>query len=130
MYALAKDSLTERLKSDAEMSAFLTKLIVQGLLMLVEDEVTIRCRAADDKVVQGILKAASDEYAKIIQKETGANKSSRLTVDSEKLPAGSLGGIVLKCQGGSITVDNTIDSRLELVMEQAKPKIRKLLFDA
>jgi len=127
--SLAREDLTARLRSEAEMGAFITKLIVQGMLMLVEDDVVVRCRATDDKVVQGAFKNAQDDYAQIILKETGATKATKLVLDSAKLDAKCLGGVVLTCQEGSITVDNTIDSRLELVMEQAKPRIRKLLFD-
>lgn len=127
--ALAKDDITAKLKSESEMKGFATKLIVQGMLMLLEDEVTVRCRAKDDGVVQSAFAAAQAEYTKIIQSETGASCNARLSLDSTKLDAGSLGGVVLTCQNGSITVDNTIDSRLALVMEQAKPRIRSLLFN-
>lgn len=127
---LAEEELSAKLKSESEMGGFLTKLIAQGLLMLVEDDVQVRCRAADDKIVSGIMKAAADEYSKIIQGETGATKTVKLSLASEKLRADGLGGVVLACQNGTITIDNTIDSRLGLVMEQAKPRIRKLLFDA
>ena len=126
--ALAREDITAKLKSEKELGAYLTKLIVQGMLMLVEDEVSVRCRAVDDGVVKGILGDAQAEYAKIIKGETNAEKATVLSLDAGKLPAGSIGGVVLTCQKGSITVDNTIDSRLELVMEQAKPRIRQLLF--
>jgi len=126
--ALAREDITAKLKSEKELGAYLTKLIVQGMLMLVEDEVSVRCRAVDEGVVKGILGDAQAEYAKIIKGETNAEKATVLSLDAGKLPAGSIGGVVLTCQKGSITVDNTIDSRLELVMEQAKPRIRQLLF--
>jgi len=126
--ALAREDITAKLKSEKELGAYLTKLIVQGMLMLVEDEVSVRCRAVDEGVVKGILGDAQTEYANIIKGETNAEKSTVLSLDAGKLPAGSIGGVVLTCQKGSITVDNTIDSRLELVMEQAKPRIRQLLF--
>jgi len=67
------------------------------------------------------------------------NKTAKLTIDkSNRLapaPGGQpgascLGGVVLACQNGNITVDNTIDSRMGLVMEQAKPMIRQLLFSS
>jgi len=129
--SLAREDIAAKLRSESEMGAYLTKLIVQGMLMLVEDEVTVRCRAADEGVVQSILGDAQAEYSRIIKDETNADKTTELTLDSEnKLPANGIGGVVLTCQFGSITVDNTIDSRLELVMEQAKPRIRQLLFDA
>jgi len=117
---------------------FVTQLIVQGLLMFLESEVSIRCRESDTALVQGCIKDASDQYARLIKAETGATKACNLTIDkSTYLPAAPvagrdgpscLGGIVLSCQGGKITVDNTIDMRLKLVMEQAKPAIRGLLF--
>jgi len=133
----SKDSLIEGLKSEAQHKAFITKLIVQGLLMLLEDDVQVRCRASDDALVQACLKPAAAEYAKVIQAETGAKKQCKVALDTTvKLPPAPtgapgpscLGGVVLACQSGTITIDNTIDSRLGLVLEQAKPTIRELLF--
>jgi len=139
---LAEDSkaqLVEELKSEAKAKEFTTKLIVQGLLMLLEDEVLVRCRACDKAMVEGCLSNAAAQYAKVVKDSTGAAKSCKLKLDEAvKLsppPSAAqhgdscLGGVVLACQGGSITIDNTIDSRLALVLEQAKPTIRKYLFD-
>mmetsp|Transcript_50340 Transcript_50340/g.155617 ORF Transcript_50340/g.155617 Transcript_50340/m.155617 type:complete len:233 (-) Transcript_50340:162-860(-) len=132
-----KSSLVQELKSEANMKAFITKLIVQGMLMLLEDEVQVRCRSCDEAVVKTCLEPAMEEYSKVIQKETGSTKTCKLFIDTAvrlpEAPSGAngpscLGGVVLACQNGSITVDNTIDSRLGLVLEQAKPKIRSLLF--
>jgi len=133
----AKDGLSKAMKADDAQKAFLTKLIVQGLLMLLEDNVQIRCRACDDSLVQACLESAASEYSQLIQQETGTTKTVKLSLDTEvKLPPAPseqpgpscMGGVVLACQNGKITIDNTIDSRLALVLEQAKPKIRKLLF--
>jgi len=134
----SKASLTAKLKDQATMKQFVTKLIVQGLLMLLEDQVEVRCRACDDALVSSCMADAAREYTRIIQTETKAQKACTLSLDKTvKLPpapssAGHgpscLGGVVLACQNGSITIDNTIDSRLGLVMEQAKPTIRELLF--
>merc|ERR1712039_827502 len=107
-----------------------------------EDEVEVRCRASDDALVTSCLADAATEYAKAIESQTGAKKTCKVSLDKTvKLPPapGStqdwqglipscLGGVVLTCQNGAITIDNTIDSRLGLVMEQAKPTIRQLLF--
>ena len=126
----SKAGLKEKLKSSGAQSEFITKLIVQGLLMLLEEDVQVRCRASDDSVVSGCLEAAAAEFSKIISQETGAKKTVKLSLDtSVKLPTTCLGGVVLACQKGTITIDNTIDSRLDLVLEQAKPTIRKLLFN-
>eukprot|EP00929_Paragymnodinium_shiwhaense_P114992 TRINITY_DN83568_c0_g1_i1.p1 TRINITY_DN83568_c0_g1~~TRINITY_DN83568_c0_g1_i1.p1 ORF type:complete len:219 (-),score=64.97 TRINITY_DN83568_c0_g1_i1:90-746(-) len=118
-----------KLKEAGQDKAFVTKLILQGTLMLLESEVLVRCRQADAALVESCLSAASTQYAEVIKKETGATKSLKLTVDqSEWIPADSLGGIVLTCQGGKIKIDNTVNVRLNLVMEQDKPAIRQLLF--
>mmetsp|Transcript_67632 Transcript_67632/g.108922 ORF Transcript_67632/g.108922 Transcript_67632/m.108922 type:complete len:232 (-) Transcript_67632:96-791(-) len=133
----SKLQLVQQLKSEATLKSFITKLIVQGTLMLLEDDVQIRCRACDDAVVTACLDAASKEYSKVIKAETGATKAVKLSLDKDvKLPPAPssahgktcLGGVALACQNGTITVDNTIDSRLGLVLEQAKPTIRHLLF--
>lgn len=133
----AKAQLDRQLQGKAELKSFITKLIVQGLLMLLEDEVQVRCRACDDELVGACLAGAREEYEKVIEQETGAKKTCRLALDQAvKLPPAPtgepgpscLGGVVLACQNGAITIDNTIDSRLGLVLEQAKPTIRKLLF--
>jgi len=138
---ISKDSqqqLQKEMGDAAKNKAFVTKLIVQGLLMLLEDTVSIRCRAADVSMVEGCLPAACDEYSKLIQKDCGVAKACKLTVDKSAPLAAApvagsdakscLGGIVLSCQNNTIVVDNTVDVRLLYTMEQDKPAIRKLLF--
>merc|ERR1712060_632564 len=120
-------ALEKQLTSQDQYKAFVTKLIVQGLLMLLEDNVVVKCRQADKAVVNKCLADASAEYSKVIKTQTGADKTCKLTVD-EKDSINGLGGVILSCQDGKITIDNTIDLRLKLVMEQDKPAIRKSLF--
>merc|ERR1712087_123919 len=132
------DEVRQQLVAKGQDKAFVTKLIVQGLLMLLEDEVVVRCREADKSVVQACLQAASTEYSQVIKTQTGADKTCKLVIDEKDplpvAPQGGkdgpscLGGVVLACQNGKITIDNTIDLRLKLVMEQDKPAIRGLLF--
>jgi V-type H+-transporting ATPase subunit E len=133
----SKKAVAAELQTEANAKEFTTKLIVQGLLMLLEDVVLVRCRECDTSMVKGCLKTAEEEYAKVVKQESGAVKTCKLSVDDKvKLPPppgggdhrSCLGGVVLSCQGGKITIDNTIDSRLGLVLEQAKPTIRKKLF--
>lgn len=133
----AKDGLVKAMQAGDTQKAFITKLIVQGLLMLLEDNVRVRCRACDNSLVEACLESAASEYSKVIQQETGATKTVKLSLDTEvKLPPAPsgepgpscMGGVALACQNGAITIDNTIDARLCLVLEQAKPKIRQLLF--
>merc|ERR1711953_434139 len=104
------DEVRGKLTGASSDKAFITKLIVQGLLMLLEEQVVVKCRAADKGMVQGVLTAAAAEYSKLIKDETGADKKCTLTIDEkESLDASCLGGVVLANQDGKITIDNTID---------------------
>jgi len=133
----SKAALTKELGNKAKQTEFITKLVVQGLLMLLEDEVQVRCRTCDNDLVESCLATAAQQYSKIVESETGSKKLVRLSLDKANhlppAPTGQhgrscLGGVMLACHKGNITIDNTIDSRLDLVLEQAKPTIRQLLF--
>merc|ERR1712048_484590 len=136
----AKNQLMDAMKKDADAKKFVTSLIAQGLLMLLENEVVVRCRECDVKLVKACVDEAQKEYTKVIKQETNgkAEKTCKITIDEKNfLPKppvegqdgpSCLGGVVLECQKGKITIDNTIDLRLKLVMEQDKPAIRAKLF--
>jgi len=141
MTKIAEDvrgQVAQDLKNKDQSKKFVTKLIVQGLLMLLEPTVKVRCRECDKALVQSCIQPAAEEFAKVIKSETGATKSCKLTIDEKQYlnpppVAGSeapscLGGVVLLCQNDKISIDNTIDVRLQLVMEQDKPAIRQQLF--
>ena len=134
----SRAKLVQDLGAQDKSKAFITKLIVQGLLMLLEDEVAVRCRESDKAMVQQCLAGAAAEYSALIKAEAKVAKTVKLTIDTKFLPpapvAGKtelpscLGGVTLVCADGKITIDNTIDARLHLIMEQAKPEIRSMLF--
>jgi len=106
----------------------LISLIVQGALKLAEPTVAVKARAADANIVRSVLDAAAQKYSQVIKEATGTNLAIKLTLDSASLPAGCLGGVSLSCQGGSISVDNTLDARLNLCLEAERPALRKMLF--
>jgi len=126
-----REKLAKDLKDEGQSKPFVTKLITQGLLMLLETNVTVKCRKQDLNMVSSIVNKATEEYTAVIKEQTGASKQCKVDVDKNNfLPETSLGGVILSCHDGNITVDNTIDVRLKLVMEQDKPAIRRLLFPA
>merc|ERR1711865_122397 len=55
--------LQAELRSEATHKKLITKLITQGLLMLLEDDVSVQCRQVDEKLVQGCLADAAGSYA-------------------------------------------------------------------
>jgi V-type H+-transporting ATPase subunit E len=115
----------------------LTDLIVQGAITLLEPEIKVRCRQADMTIAKGVLKQAEGEFAKAVFQQTKVAKTVSFSLDTEKFlppPPGPgvnkscIGGVVLACHDGLITVDNTLDPRLRLIIEQDKPQIRAQLF--
>jgi len=129
--------LQAELRSEPKHKKLITDLIAQGLLMLLEDEVAVKCRQCDEKLVQGCLNDAASAYAQVIKQQTGVTKSVKLSIDKSGFlpgpPGGGagkscIGGIVLSCSNGAIKVNNTLDERLKLTMELDKPAIRSLLF--
>lgn len=128
MNTISKDVQVQLAKSGTD-KRFVTRLIVQGALMLLEPQVEVRCRESDVQLVQSCLADASTQFTNQIQMEAAVKKECKFTVaKGNYIPANNLGGIILACQDGKITIDNTIETRLKLAIEQDKPAIRKMLF--
>lgn len=109
----------------------LQKLIVQGLIKIEEDEITIYCRGQDVATVQKILPAAIQEYVDIIQRETTVKLEPKVTLNTDRskdLEDKTYGGVLLTALGGKIVCDNTMSARLQLVYEELLPSIRAILF--
>ena len=132
-----RDKLIKVTQESRGYSTLLTDLIVQGAITLLEADVKVRCRQADMTIVKGVLRAAETEYAKILMQQCKVAKDVKFTLDTEKFlppPPGPgvtkscIGGVILACHDGLITVDNTLDVRLKMIIEQDKPAIRNQLF--
>lgn len=109
----------------------LQKLIVQGLIKIEENEVTIFCRGDDVSTVKSILNAAVKEYVDLMKRESGVTLSPKVTLNSDRskdLQDSSFGGVLLTALNGKIVCDNTMNSRLQLVYEELLPSIRAILF--
>lgn len=109
----------------------LQKLIVQGLIKIEENEVTIFCRGEDVKTVTKILPDAIKEYVDIMKRESGVTLAPKVTLNADRskdLKETSYGGVLLTALNGKIQCDNTMSSRLALVYEELLPSIRAILF--
>ena len=109
----------------------LQKLIVQCLIKIEENEVTVYCRGEDLKTVETILPAAVQEYVEIIKRESGVTLVPKVSLNADRskdLKEVSYGGVLLTALQGKIVCDNTMSSRLNLVYEELLPSIRAILF--
>ena len=114
LFEAARGNLSSVTKDQSAYTALLQKLILQGLLQLMEPEVAITARSADVQLVQGVLDQAAQEYAS----KTGGRKV-KLSV-SEGLEKDSAGGVLLAGLNGMIKVNNTLDERLRLIEDKVR----------
>merc|ERR1719158_1697258 len=63
--------LLAELKSEPKHKKLITDLITQGLLMLLEEEVAVKCRQCDERLVQGCLADAAAQYTSVIRSQAG-----------------------------------------------------------
>lgn len=121
------DAAEEQLKlftqNKADYKPLLAGLIEEGLLALLEDEVTIKVRKAD----LALAKEAVDDAAKEFAEKSKITVKVHINEDDfldEKLS----GGVVVVNKSGKIEVNNTLEERLKLLSEEALPGLRLELF--
>ncbi|XP_041354944.1 V-type proton ATPase subunit E-like [Gigantopelta aegis] len=99
-------------------------LIAQGLFLLLEPVVILRCKEADVDIVKSVIPAAVHSY-----KTATKGREVQVTIDKDHyLTPDIAGGVELRAQGHKFTIDNTLDKRLELISYQMLPELREILF--
>ena len=93
--------------NDNAYKALMAKIVEDSLPSVGSDEVVIECTKNDAELVKKIV--------------TDLSKKSRIKARVSDQPINALGGIKVKSADGTMSFDNTIDSRLE----RLKPLIRK-----
>ena len=103
---------------------------------MLEENVAVKRRAVGKLLVQDCLAAAAVAYSKLIRDQIHSDKHCNLCIDDESLPPARCGedgpscpgGVCLACANGKITIHDTIDLMLKIVMSHKKPSIRAVLF--
>lgn len=109
--------------------ALCQKLLVQGLVKLMEKDVKVKCRQADVGMIKGVLEAVAADYKRLFKEQCGLDLECKLRLDDQNfLKADSAGGVVLMGHGNKIVCNNTLDARLKLCFEDLKPVVRSALF--
>lgn len=127
----AKQALVQRLNDKSTYKQVLEKLIVQGLIKLLESDVNIVCRKQDKDLIKSVLSSAKSTFESMMKEQTikFRNLQVEITVDDKyHLPEHIIGGVMMTAFKSKIRVDNTLDKRLDLLRQQAIPEIRNLLF--
>jgi V-type H+-transporting ATPase subunit E len=105
-----------------EYQSLLEKLILEGLYSLLEDSVVVICRSADQHLVESAIKVAQGQY----QEKT--HKRVTVAISNTTLPADGAGGVIIASKDERIKVNQTLEDRLETVMQALTPKVREMLF--
>lgn len=102
----------------------LYKLLLQGLLILLEPELGIRCKVEDKCLIKAWIPELLEEYTEVTQEPL------MLLMDEEDLDPEGVGGIELRCLDEKVFLVNTLDVRLESVCVWLMPEVRLELFGA
>lgn len=124
----ARDRLSSLSQDSSKYGPLMTKLIVQGLLQLLEKKVTLTIREKDADVA----KKSVDEAKKTYKEKSGRDVEIEV---KRGLAKDSNGGVLLWGHAGKIKVDNTLDERLKLVeelvsVENGSGRVQTLCFSA
>lgn len=127
------------IRGETKYEALMIDLIVQALLRLLESHVIVRCRECDKALCEKLLPQATKKYTEVIKKQANVQRVTHLEIDSQFLPpppsansAGRTcaGGVFLRTKNGKVTIDNTLDARLQIVTAECLPQIRQILFES
>lgn len=119
----AQHKLVELTSDPSMYEKVLQKLLEQGLFQLVERNVSVRCREADEQFVRNIIPDAVEEY------KQATKQNVTVTLDTQNyLPRDCSGGVELYTFNSKIKSINTLESRLDMISKQILPDIRVALF--
>ncbi|KJZ79390.1 V-type proton ATPase subunit E [Hirsutella minnesotensis 3608] len=123
IFQAAEKQLADGTKDKGRHQKILKGLILEGLYALNDKQVQLRARKKDYDLVKKALDEAVKEYKKEVAKDVEC-----LLDEENPLPEGSAGGVIIIGGGGKIDINNTFETRLELLKESAAPAVRESLF--
>jgi len=101
------------------------------MLRMMERNVLVEVKVEHRDIVKSIFGPCEKKFKDIVQKETGVDMDSKLTLSEfslEQSHKNVIGGVFVRSQEGSIMTNNSLDARVDLVFEHLLPVIRKTLF--
>jgi len=122
---------------------FLRYCIVEGLTIIMEENVEVICRKEDFEIVGRVMESARQDFIKLVTREVFGNGKNvpiniNLTLSQKRfLPPhpsperkgeSCRGGIELSARRGKIKMMNTVESRLDQAFTDQKPTMRAMLF--
>ncbi|KAH8109498.1 vacuolar H+ ATPase E1 [Phellopilus nigrolimitatus] len=121
LFSTAREKILELSQDEGRYTQLLEGVIIQGLLQLMESDITVIAREKDVAIVETAAAGAQKQYNAL----SGRDVSISVLGD---LPDSLAGGVKLQSGSRRITIDNTLDERLKLLESRMLPEIRHDLF--
>ncbi|KAF2116644.1 ATPase, V1/A1 complex, subunit E [Lophiotrema nucula] len=119
----AGKKLQDASKDKGKYQTVLKNLILEGAYALNESKLQVKARKADSDLVKKAIEEVQSEYKSKVDKDV-----SIALDDSDPLPEGSAGGVIIVGTGGRIDINNTLEERLKILETDGLPSIRVTLF--
>ncbi|TDL22510.1 ATPase V1/A1 complex subunit E [Rickenella mellea] len=123
LFSNAREQIQELSKDEGRYYQLLESTILQGVLQLLEPEVTVHARKQDVTIVERASDGAVKQYKEISGRVVKLSVEGTISDDTS-------GGVKLISGTRRITLDNTLDERLRLLEDRMLPEIRLDLFGA
>lgn len=116
------ERLKEFSKNKQQYKELLEELILQSALQLSETDISVVGREEDKNVLESVVSSVEKRYTKKTE------KSIKISIAKDNFLKNSIGGVFVIGLRGRIQIDNTLEERLRLSLEQMVPLLRHELF--
>ncbi|KAJ1833013.1 V-ATPase V1 sector subunit E [Coemansia sp. RSA 2711] len=123
VFAEAQQALAKVPDDQEKYSQLLVNLCAQAFVQLNDQTVNVRGRKADVE----LIKQAVPKAAELYKQKTGKDVKATV-VEDDVLADSVLGGVRVSALGDRISVDNTLQARLDLSSDRMLPQLRNVLF--
>ena len=118
-----KGKILSVLQNQNTYEELLRKLLIQGMIKLLEEKVEVQCLKKDLELVKKVAARCEQEFAGM-----GEIKTKLVVNENRCLSENDLGGVILCSYAGRIVCNNTMRVRLEYALQLFLPDIRSQLF--
>ncbi|CCH61240.1 hypothetical protein TBLA_0E01860 [Henningerozyma blattae CBS 6284] len=124
IFELAKKQLKTLATDEPKYKPILKGLILEAMCKLLDSKIIIQATKRDESLVKSMIDELKNEYKTISKSE----ELPEITISEDYLNKDISGGAVVSNANGKISINNTLEERLELLNATALPAIRLEMF--
>ncbi|KAJ2415516.1 V-ATPase V1 sector subunit E, partial [Coemansia sp. RSA 2530] len=123
VFSEAQEAMKSVPQDEAKYLELLVDLCLQAFVQLNDETVNVRGRKADTELIKSAV-----EKAVVVYKEKTGKTVRATVVETSPLHDSVLGGVRVSALNDRISVDNTLQARLDLSSDRMLPQLRNILF--